>query len=122
LIIFISRVDGLPDDSDFDSGIFRHKVNCCCVLRVCDTCKSTPDAESCPVCGADRKLTFLGDNALDEFCNWLFVKKHRGMTAIAHNSRGFDSQFVLDYLHRQDLKKPKIGPKGEFSVTIMYLI
>lgn len=87
-------------------------------MRICDACKTTPDIEDCPGCGGDRKKLFRGDNALDEFCVWLFTPAHKGVTAIAHNSRGFDAQFVLEYLHQQGVKAPKIVPKGMFFVYL----
>jgi len=106
----ISSADGKDDDG----GTFQHKVNCGCAMRMCDTCKATPDAEDCSVCGDGRKIAFLGDDALDKFCSWLFSKeRHIGWTAMAHNARGFDSQFLIDYLHLQRLKPRKVVPKGE---------
>jgi len=82
-------------------------------MRMCDTCKSSPNAATCLNCGDGRKVTFPGDDALDRFGAWLFNKEnHNGWTAMAHNARGFDSQFLFDYLHRQGLKLKKVVPKG----------
>ena len=33
----------------------------------------------------------------DDFCKWLISKHHKGYTAIAHNTKGYDSQFILKY-------------------------
>lgn len=91
-------------------------------MRVCDTCKLTPDADACANCGPDRKKTFVGDNALEDFCGWLFRKAHKKYTAIAHNSRGFDAQFILDFLHQKKCKAPKIIPKGKMFIQLHYSI
>jgi len=37
-------------------------------------------------------------SSLDAFCSWLFQPKHKGYTAIAHNLRGYDGHFVLQWL------------------------
>jgi len=33
----------------------------------------------------------------EEFCEWLISPKHKSYTAIAHNAKGYDSQFILKY-------------------------
>ncbi|KAK7598318.1 hypothetical protein V9T40_006553 [Parthenolecanium corni] len=40
----------------------------------------------------------------DAFCEWLISRKHQGYTAIAHYARGYDSQFILQYLVANTLK------------------
>ena len=37
------------------------------------------------------------------FCEWLFDKMH-GATCIAHNFKGYDSHFILDYLYKNNVK------------------
>jgi hypothetical protein len=37
----------------------------------------------------------------EDFCDWLFDKKHKGYTAIAHNFKGYDGILVLDYIKRK---------------------
>jgi hypothetical protein len=41
---------------------------------------------------------------IDDFCKWLISKEHRGYTAIAHNAKGYDSQFILKYCVENTLK------------------
>ena len=41
---------------------------------------------------------------IEEFSEWLFSEKHRGYTAIAHNAKAFDSQFILKYCVQNTLK------------------
>ena len=42
---------------------------------------------------------FEGDNTRNEFCEWLFTKEHAGCIVLAHNFQGYDSYFILQYLH-----------------------
>ncbi|XP_072392265.1 uncharacterized protein [Diabrotica undecimpunctata] len=48
-----------------------------------------------------KKFVFK-DN--DEFCKWLISEKHRGYTAIAHNSKSYDSYFILKYCVENTIK------------------
>jgi len=69
----------------------------------CDLCnKRGPKTKEfacapCTGCG-NRYVTFEGINCHQQFSEWLFTEQHRGMTAIAHNARGYDAYFLLDYL------------------------
>jgi hypothetical protein len=53
---------------------------------VCDACFGNNN--DCQQCGT-RDHVFEGDQALDQFCNWLFDKSNKGSVAIAHNSKGY---------------------------------
>ncbi|XP_046856165.1 uncharacterized protein LOC124449275 [Xenia sp. Carnegie-2017] len=44
------------------------------------------------------EFVFKGYNALNEFCSFLFSRKHKGFTAIAHNSKAFDGVFIQRWL------------------------
>ena len=39
-----------------------------------------------------------------EFCNFVFSDKNKGYTLIAHNSRGYDSQFILKWCVENSIK------------------
>jgi hypothetical protein len=67
--------------------IFRHKVNCVCMRKVCDVCVNEPASFHCKNCVV-RKKTWMGDNALDAFCRWLFSSVNKGSVALAHNASG----------------------------------
>lgn len=54
---------------------------------------------------------FKGYKACEEFCSFLFTPRHKNYTAIAHNLKGFDGQFILSWLLKQGVK-PKIIPNG----------
>jgi hypothetical protein len=82
-------------------------------MQACDICKdmdllSEPDCTSC----GQRNFYFSGDSALDDFCNWLFTEDNVGCTVFAHNMRGYDGQFILEYLHRQGVV-PELVTKGQ---------
>lgn len=49
----------------------------------------------------DTPYTF--DNC-EDFCKWLFDKKHMGYTVIAHNGKGYDFQFILNYCVNNNLE------------------
>jgi hypothetical protein len=55
---------------------------------------------------------------LDSFCEWIFSKLNKDTIAIAHNSKAYDGQFILEYCHRQGIKPKQIISRG---LSIMYL-
>jgi hypothetical protein len=40
----------------------------------------------------------------DEFCKWLISVQYKDFTAIAHNAKGYDSQFILKHCVDNTLK------------------
>lgn len=48
------------------------------------------------ICGR-RERVFKGDHTTRDFCQWLISPQHKDMIVIAHNSRSFDSHFILNY-------------------------
>ena len=42
---------------------------------------------------------FRGPNTRDDFCNWLFSGDLHGAVCIAHNLKGYDAYFILQYLY-----------------------
>jgi len=93
---------------------FKHVPNFCVAYRLCDDCKDKKLGH-CNNCGQNRHV-FKGANCLDQFGYWLFSTDNRGATALAHNARGFDSQFLLEYLHKQGTVKPKVVTRGKFCI------
>ena len=47
----------------------------------------------------NKETIFRGDDTKDAFCRWLFQDKHADSVWIAHNLKGYDSYFVLQYLY-----------------------
>jgi len=44
---------------------------------------------------------------IDEFMEWLLVEDHKDYTVIAHNGRGYDFQFIQEYIYQKTTIKPK---------------
>ena len=70
-------------------------------LQLCDKCSES--TAHCTTCQARDKV-FIGDDALEQFCVWLFSAPNKGCIAIAHNARGLicfeRSHYHLQYLIR----------------------
>lgn len=88
--------------------ILEHVPNVCIVHIVCDDCRHR-ELGHCGRCGENRQH-FIGPNCLEQFCEFLFDDKMKNVIAIAHNAKGFDGQFILQYLFKQG-----IAPKVIFS-------
>ena len=96
-----------------DSGV--HIPNYCIAHRACDLCIDKPLDFHCSTCSEfeeGREVIFQGEETLSEFCNWLFSKQHKGITAIAHNLKGYDGQFILNHIIKVGLKLPKLIMNG----------
>ena len=113
-------------------GKKMHVPNYCVSQSVCDSCKAEPiTADSkCKQCGSRcreceqwdvKKKCFKNDQCPntcgfrerifqtgDAFCEFLFTEAHANFTTIAHNMKGFDGYFLLEYCIRKGLKVSKI--------------
>lgn len=49
------------------------------------------------ICGK-REVVFRGENVTQDFGQWLVSRQHRNTTVIAHNAKGYDNYFILNYL------------------------
>ena len=58
-----------------------------------------------------NEKVFRGPNTRDEFCDWLFSEDHREAICIAHNLKGYDSYFILQYLYKNAIR-PKLFMDG----------
>ncbi|GBN27025.1 hypothetical protein AVEN_38544-1 [Araneus ventricosus] len=54
------------------------------------------------------ETVFTGNTACQDFCSWLFAPIHKGYTAVAHNMKGFDGQFIMAWLLEQGIAPPVI--------------
>lgn len=67
-----------------------------------------------------RTFTFEADesdDACSKFCTFLLTAVHKSFTAVAHNMKGFDGQFVVGWMLRQGLT-PEIIPNGSKIMCI----
>jgi hypothetical protein len=51
----------------------------------------------CYACG-HREVVFKGKDTQRQFGQWLFHLQHKGFTVMAHNNKGYDGFFLMDYL------------------------
>jgi len=87
---------------------YVHNVICAIGHKVCEGCWEKELTEDCEDCGPDRKGVFLGEDALEQFCQWLYSSSHRAGTLVfAHYGQGFDYQFLLRYAFNNLRHMPK---------------
>ena len=81
-----------------ESGI--HEPNLCIAYSICNECIDKPvnSAAECVQCGKNQR-SFQGKNCHIDFCKWLFSEPNVGATCFAHNFKGYDSYFILQYLY-----------------------
>jgi hypothetical protein len=99
--------------------MYLHEPNLCIAYRFCDLCREAVLNEKkfdcCTRCKQTRH-TFDGPSTMENFGRWLYTEnkasKKNPIIAIAHNARGFDAQFLINYLAERGYK-PKITPKGQ---------
>ena len=99
-------------------GEVVHEVNLVVAHKVCSRClerDGDDDDVDCEVC-QDRRRVF---RTRDEFCQWLFRPEHKGFTVMAHNFKGYDSYFLLEYLCAQG-ERPEVTFRGA-KLLYMYL-
>ncbi|GBM07442.1 hypothetical protein AVEN_26506-2-1, partial [Araneus ventricosus] len=58
-----------------------------------------------------EKVVFEGKDTVKKFYEFLFSRRHKGYTVIAHNLKGYDAQFILAHLLSQRIK-PQIITSG----------
>lgn len=104
-------------------GYNRHIPNYAVSQTVCDKCKNDEFSSDsmCDYCGdrctlccgrgptgfikppcqngkcGQREKIFQGFNTAFEFSQWLISPQHSDMVCIAHNSKNFDTHFILNY-------------------------
>jgi hypothetical protein len=58
-------------------------------------------------------ISFYGEECLDEFLEFILQdKKFKDTTFLAHNTGGYDCQFVMHWIERHG-HKPRTTPSGE---------
>ena len=65
----------------------------------------------CDTCG-QREKTFSREETNTNFGRWLFDEKHQNYTVLAHNMKGFDGYFLLEYLISNSIMPSKISYAG----------
>ena len=54
------------------------------------------------------EVHFRGDDVTDEFCSWLFTHEHKDAVITAHNFKGYDGYFILQYMTKNGIKHSPI--------------
>jgi len=91
----------------------EHRPNLCVVRVICDDCRKRDFEAVCGRCGNPERI-FEGEDCVNEFCRFLFNKNMKNTIAIAHNAKGFDSHFIMQYLLEKGIREPKVIARGEF--------
>ncbi|XP_060572998.1 uncharacterized protein LOC132730933 [Ruditapes philippinarum] len=89
----------------------------------CDECDNSDlhdneDPGPCPQKCGFREVTFEGDNTAEKFGEWVFSPQHEYFKVFAHNMKGYDGYFLLEYLIDQSLRPDKMIYSGS---KIMYM-
>ncbi|GBM55080.1 hypothetical protein AVEN_258617-1, partial [Araneus ventricosus] len=66
-----------------------------------------------------EEFVFKGYNSCQNFCSWLFSPVHKNFTAIAHNMKGFDGQFIMAWMLQQGVA-PGVIPNGSKLMLITH--
>jgi hypothetical protein len=104
-----------------ENGI--HTSNHCVDERVCQHCDSLDIDTPCDHCQATKRcFVFEGPHTLKDFMDWLLETeaddrgalafKNQDVIVIAHNFKGYDGQFICNYLVHTDCIKPKLILNG----------
>jgi len=96
----------------------EHVPNVCVAMTTCDDCRHRDFDADCGRCGKHEYI-FTGEKCRDDFCKFLFSKNMKNTTAIAHNARGFDAQFILQYLCTEGIRPNKILTNGKTFQSII---
>ena len=76
------------------------------------------DEGPCPGKCGFREVTFEGADTADKFGSWLITDQHKYSKVVAHNMKGYDGYFLLEYLIDQSMRPDKIIYNGS---KIMYM-
>lgn len=87
--------------------VHEHEPNLCIAHIVCDKCRND-QSDTCEKCSPNKRM-FAGKKCHEEFCAFLFSLD--SAIAIAHNARGFDGHFIMQYLYNQAIT-PQIITRG----------
>ncbi|XP_072021137.1 uncharacterized protein [Amphiura filiformis] len=105
-------------ESQMETGI--HKACLCVAQKVCETCADRPIEDACDFCGDDKQVVFRGKDCMEEFCLWVLKnERHKRAICLAHNLKGYDGYFILQYLYDNNVK-PDVIMNGAkvMSITV----
>jgi len=91
---------------------YVHRPNLCVVRVICDDCRNRDFSTVCGRCGVSERV-FEGETCVNDFCRFLFNKKMKNTVAIAHNAKGFDAHFIMQYLTENAIA-PNVIARGKY--------
>ena len=80
----------------------------------CDNNDLWENEDECPCpgkCGF-REVTFEGGDTAEKLGEWLFTDQHEHFKVVAHNMKGYNGYFFLEYLIDQSMRPDKIIYNG----------
>ena len=103
-------------ESRQETGI--HKPTLCVAQKSCHACAPYPWEEPCEVCGEEKQKVFEGEDCMTKFCLWLFKQeRHQHAVCLAHNLKGYDGYFILQFLY-DNAVKPDVIMNGAKIMSI----
>ena len=88
-------------DSDSVCAYCGHRCHICYRLnKEQEGYAIPPCADTC----GKREVQFVGENATENFCTWLFHKQHKDSVVVAHNGKAFDNYFMYKFALENALK------------------
>ena len=89
----------------------------------CEDCnniglRDNEDDSPCPDTCGFREVTFEGADTTQKFAAWLFYQRYQHFKVVAHNMKGYDGYFLLEYLIDHSIRPEKIIYYGS---KIMYM-
>jgi len=102
---------------DYEAGSTNgtHNPNLIVIKKICCKCLDSTPTHKCNDC---ENIKFF-DNS--KFCEWLFMQKHH--VAIAHNLKGYDGVFIMNYILENFLsidKLPNVCLNGTKIISISF--
>lgn len=110
--------DTLINEQNVQNGT-RHIVNLLVSQSQCNNCSDVTDVNHvCQLCG-DRQQIFVND-PIKSFLDFLALprKAFKKIICIAHNSRAFDTQFILNYVMKAMSVKPVVIMRGAQIISM----
>nr|XP_022294902.1 uncharacterized protein LOC111105016 [Crassostrea virginica] len=111
-----------------------HVPNLCVAHRVCQSCHHLPVDQYCKRCESfgPRRHIFRGPTTLKDFMDWLLATTphaqgyasamvNREAIVIAHNFKGYDGQFILNYLVHTACITPTVIMNGSKILSMRAL-
>lgn len=109
LFIFFDLETRQDDVQHDDPSVNVHKVNLCVMKQYCAKCIDSDACDDCPT-----RMRIFKDDPIEQFMDYVMTvrKTFKDVCIVAHNSAGFDNQFVYKYLLEKTKFTPKIIQRG----------